>query len=170
MVKKLRRQAARALGGIAIAFAVAGCAVHLNGFVRPLAEGSGTSLTTMEGVEYRLALGPDSQPLAFLDGHMVGIDGKKAGGRVHVTDWEVLEGLHGLQVWVGPVDILGIQVGLTDRATGSYFVLDEASWDVLAPFAGDTVLVEGWVEGAHRLKVVYYRVLAAEDPSPGGAP
>ena len=54
LVKKLRRQAAGALGGIAIAFGVAGCAVHLNGFVRPLAEGSGTRLTTLEGVEYRL--------------------------------------------------------------------------------------------------------------------
>ena len=170
MVKRLRRQAILAVGWIALALGSTGCAIHLTGFVAPLAECRGTGLTTLEGRVYKLVLGPDSAPLGFLGGHLVAIDGAQSGARVRVTEWEILEGLHGLQVWVGPIDILGIQVGLADRNTGSYFVLDEASWDVLAPFIGKTVLVEGWVEGAHRLKVVYYRVLAAEDPSPGGAP
>lgn len=169
MVKKLRRSCLGALVGIALAAPTAGCAVKLTGIVAPSATGPGTSLTTPEGDRYTLVLGPESQPLGFLDGHEAWIEGGRIGQSVRVSDWKVVGGLHGLQVWVGPVDVLGVQVGIADRNTGSFFVLDEASWDVLAPFAGDTVLVEGWVEGAHRLRVVYYRVLAAEDPS-GGSP
>jgi hypothetical protein len=164
MVKKLRKRWL----GLFLSIACLGCSTHATGIVSPVPEG-GTALQTIGGETLRLRLGRDSAPLAYLDGHEVEIEGVRSGRAVRVRDWRITGGLHGLQVWVGPVDILGIQVGIADRNTGSYFVLDEASWDVLAPFAGDTVLVEGWVEGAHRLRVVYYRVLAAEEPS-GGAP
>jgi hypothetical protein len=155
---------------IAIALGGPGCAITLTGNVAPLEEGSGTGLTTVEGERWALGLPPEAAPLAWLDGHLAEVEGTHVGHKVRVTDWKVLEGLHGLQVWVGPLDVMGIQVGIADRNTGSYFILDEASWDVLGPFAGRTALVEGYVEGAHRLKVVYYRVLSPEDPPPGGAP
>ena len=42
-------------------------------------------------------------------------------------------------------------------------MVDPASTDVLWPHRGRPVLLEGYVEGAHRIHVVYYRVLAEED-------
>jgi len=170
MVKRLRRSVAPIAAWIAAAALLTGCAVKLTGVVSPLDEIGGTGLTTPEGQHYRLKLGPDSAPLAWLDGHECEIEGAGVGTGLRVTDWKIIGGLHGLQVWVGPLDVRGLQIGLSDRNTGSYFLLDEASWNVLEPFVGETVLVEGWVEGAHRLRVVYYRVLAPEDPSPGDVP
>jgi hypothetical protein len=170
MVKRLRREAASAVAGIALAAGLGGCAIQATGVVAPLADGSGTGFLTSEGERLRLRLGPDAAPLAYLDGHEVALEGSRIGTGVRVSDWKVVGGLHGLQVWVGPLDVVGLQIGIADRNTGSYFYLDEASWDVLSPFDGATLLVEGWVEGAHRLRVVYYRVLAPEDPSPGDGP
>ena len=170
MVKRLRRQAAQAVAWIALATGLGGCAIQVTGIVAPLGDGSGTGLTTPEGERFRLALPPDAAPMAYLDGHEAEIEGNQVGKVVHVTDWTIVGGLHGLQVWVGPLDVMGLQIGIADRNTGSYFFLDEASYDVLEPFAGETILVEGWVEGAHRLRVVYYRVLAPEDPPPGDGP
>ena len=69
MVKSLRTTPAR--GGVLIALLAllsTGCAVHLVGIVAP-ADNHGTTLTTMEGKPYRLVLGPDSRPMAYLDGH-----------------------------------------------------------------------------------------------------
>lgn len=173
MVKSLRTTLL--VRGVLIAllsFQSSGCAVHLVGIVAP-GDGRGTTLTTMEGKPYRLILSGDAKPMAYLDGHEAEIDGVKTFGRVRVQKWKVTQGLHGLEVWVGPLDERGVQVGIQDRNTGSYFLLDPDGAEALVPYVGETVLLEGYVVGAHVVKVVYYRVLApkprAQDDT-GGSP
>lgn len=155
-----------------LALGSGGCAVHLVGLVGP-DDDRGTVLSTLEGQQYRLSLHGEARPMRYLDGHLCEVDGTTSFKRVRVGAWTVLEGLHGLPVWVGVLEWRGVQIGMHDRNTGAYVFLDEEGADVLAPYVGKPVLVEGYVEGAHRVRVVYYRVLAdEEDPRPptGGTP
>lgn len=136
----------------------AGCAVRAVGIVHP-----GTprpTLETVEGAHWTLDTPGDAGPLRYLDGHTVKIEGSRVGRRVRVDTWQIPEGLHALQVWVGPLETRGAQVGLLDHNSGAYYVVDEAAGDALARYRGLPVLLEGWVDGAHRVRVMYYRVLA----------
>jgi hypothetical protein len=54
----------------------------------------------------------------------------------------------------------GVQLGVQDRNSGAYYLVDEAAVQDLEPFIGKPVLLEGYVDGAHRIAVLYYRVLA----------
>ena len=155
-VKSLRRGLR---GGIVLL--ATGCATHAIGLIEP----EGPTLVTQEGKEYRLVLGPDSRPIAALDGHTVEIDGLRSGRRLRVTDWSVLEGVHGLPTWVGVLERHGGNLGLLDRNSDAYYLVAPEAIDVLTPFVGQVVLLEGFVEGAHVVRVVYYRPLV-EDAAP----
>jgi hypothetical protein len=140
-----------------VLLSLGGCAtVHLVGLVHP---GDPVTLTTMVGDEFRLGLDEDARPLSYLDGHLAEVDGWKGLRRITVTQWRVLEGLHGLPVYVGILEARGSQVGMHDRTTGSFLLLDQAAAETLRAHVGVTVLVEGYIEGANRVRVVYFRVL-----------
>lgn len=143
-----------------LGIATGGCAFHAEGLVGP--EGAVTVLNTLDGERYRLALdSEDTRPLAFLQNHTTEIDGTRVFRVVHVTDWKVLEGLHGMPTWVGVLqDQGGRNLGITDRNSDAFYVLDEGATGLLRPELGKVVLVEGYVEGPHQVHVVYYRVLA----------
>ncbi len=136
---------------------LAGCAAHVRGFVVPT--DSGTAITTLAGEEYTLVLSGQSAPLAHLDGHLTQVDGQRIGRSVRVAQWRVIEGLHGLPVWVGAVQRFGAQVGVQDLASQHVIWVDEAAARALAPHLGDVVLVEGWVDGPQRVRVAYWRPL-----------
>ena len=106
--------------GIAIAVMgsmSAGCRVHLAGLVSH--EALSTHLTTMEGERYRLVLGPETSVVRYLDGIVVDVWGPKLGNNVRVRDWKAHQGGHGMAAWVGKLEYAGIQIGLTDRNSGS---------------------------------------------------
>ena len=116
---------------------------------------------TLDGERYRLALDTsDARPLAYLNGHSTEIDGTRVFRVVHVTDWKVTEGLHGMTVWVGMLETQGRKVGLHDRNSQAFYVFDEAASDLLRADLGKVALVEGYVEGPHQVHVAYYRLLA----------
>jgi hypothetical protein len=117
-------------------------------------------IDTLDGEHYRLALPADARPLAHLDGHTTVIDGTRTFDVVRVTDWKVPEGLHGMPAWVGRLEEQGVQVGLLDRNSEAFYLVDAGAADLLRPDVGKVVLLEGYVEGPHRVHVVYYRVLA----------
>jgi hypothetical protein len=50
-------------------------------------------------------------------------------------------------------------IGVQDRNSGAYYLVDPDSAETLKPYVGKTVLLEGYVEGAHRVRVLYFRVL-----------
>jgi hypothetical protein len=137
--------------------ASAGCAAHLRGFVGP--SDVGTELSTIEGDHYRLVLSKDSAPLAHLDGHLAEVDGIRTGRRVRVSDWTVLEGLHGMTVWVGTVQWVGGAIGVADRNSGALYRVDSAAAGLLQEHLGEVVLLEGWVDGPHEVRVQWWRPL-----------
>ncbi|TNE89119.1 MAG: hypothetical protein EP330_11815 [Deltaproteobacteria bacterium] len=145
------------------ALLLTGCAVRHTGFC--YGTETGAELRLLDGKVERLVLAEDSAPLHFLEGHTTEIEGKKALGRIHVEDWRVHDGLHGLPVWVGPLVSHAGELGIQDRNSGVFYYLDPASARSLDPYFGDVVLLEGWVQDARRVKVAYFRVLAdPEDP------
>lgn len=135
-----------------------GCAFHGVGLATPAP--AGPQLMTSDGATWQLVVSGDATALGGLDGHTAEVWGRRGVGRVVVvTDWKVVEGLHGMPVFVGPTAAMGSQVVIEDHNTGGVYFVDEEGADVLWPFVGEWVLVEGYVEGAHRVRVVYYRVL-----------
>jgi len=145
----------------ALAFAP-GCAIKVAGLARPTP--GGPTVETREGTTYRLVTTPDSAPLAQLDGHEVVVDGQRAFGAVRVTDWQVVSGLHGMPVWVGPVKVMGAQIGVADRNSGAFYWVDDGAARTLREHIGETVLLEGYVDGPHRVRVMYWRPLSKPAP------
>jgi hypothetical protein len=144
---------------LAVCIGSAACMVHLHGMV--LQEGGAPVLVESDGSRWKLVLGPESRVIAALDGHDLDVTGRRlAGRRVAVGDeWRVGDGRHGLPTWVGVLQLVGVQLGVQDRNSGAFYLVDRDAEETLRPFVGRTVLVEGYVEGAHVVKVVYYRVL-----------
>ncbi len=138
--------------------ATAGCAFHATGLVD--SSGPGVRLTEVTGERWRLVLLGPSEPLSELDGLIAEVDGQRIFRTVRVGDWRVREGVHGLPAWVGPLQQMGAQVGIQDRNTGQFFWLDEQAARVLGPYVGSTALLEGFVDGPHRVRVTHYRVLS----------
>lgn len=157
-VKRLRKTASGA--GLLLWAAISGCAFHEMGLVKP-ADGV-VSFETMEGKTLAVKAVGEAEPLAFLDGHSVEIWGTRIGKQVHVSDWKIPEGLHGMGVWVGPVLWEGRLVGIDDRNSHAQYVFDEDGADALKAYEGQIVMVEGYVEGAHVVHVEYFRPLFAE--------
>lgn len=145
----------------ALAVLLGACQVHLRGAVTQ--SDAGPELTEPEGRVRGLILADDAQPLAYLDGEGVELDGVARFGRVRVTDWRITDGTHGLQVFVGPLERRGVEVAVWDRNSGGVVLVDEAAAGALAAHSGQPVLIEGFVEGAQRVRVVYYRILAAQE-------
>lgn len=125
-------------------------------------DGAPTTLLLPDGGRARLApLTEEARPLGALDGFLVEVDGRRALGRLRVTSLRVVEGPSGFPVWLGPVQVLGLQVGVMDRYSGQLYWLDDPTARALRGRAGAEVAIEGYVDGPHR--VVATRVLVLED-------
>lgn len=148
---------ARAWTLAALSQALTGCAVTMTGLV--VERGAGVALQEPDGHELRLVVTGESLPMRNLEGHLARVEGRRAFGTLTVTDWQVLEGLHGLQAWVGELRWHGAQLGVLDRNSGGFYLLDESANEALAPLVDGVVLVEGYVVGPNRVKVVAYRDL-----------
>ena len=131
-----------------------GCAVSLVGVVEPAERGM--VLSTVEGHEHRLLLDGPSRPIQALDGHLVEVEGRKVCRRVHVEEWRVLEGPHGLATWAGRVVAYGVQIGIEDHESGAVYFVDDLAAEKLRPYLGEIVVVEGYVDGPHRIRVLYW--------------
>jgi hypothetical protein len=157
-VVKNWRKAMTAFGSCGLLL-VSGCPFHDVGLVRPVDDT--TTLEDIDGFTYRLILtDADAAPLHYLDGHTADVWGTRLFHNVHVTDWKVIEGLHGMPAWVGTLEEKGVQLAILDRNSKAWYVLDRDATESLEPYVGKVVLVEGYVDGAQRVRVVYFRVLA----------
>lgn len=148
--------------GMYIGSLAAGCAVHRVGLL-DAADGP-TALRSLEGEEERLLLLGDALMLRDLDNYMVEIDGRKGLGRIEVTNWRILEGPHSLPVWVGPVQVLGLKVGIADSSSGMIVFVDSPAARAMMDSAGDWVAAEGYVEGPQQIRVLYWRPLGQDRP------
>jgi hypothetical protein len=147
-------------GWIALA-AVSGCAVHRVGMIER--DGSRVSLVTPDGGEERLVLLGDADALRGLKDHLVEVDGRKGFGKITVGSFRAVEGPHGLPVWLGPVQRLGVQIGIADPESGELLVVDDRAAQQLQRWLGDRVAVEAYVDGPLHLHVMYWVLV---DPPP----
>lgn len=123
-------------------------------------------LVTMDGDKTKLKLQNESEALRILDGPSVEVWGKtNLSGHLVVNRFRVHEGNHGLAVWIGQLRRLGVQLGIDDANSGAFYLMGEGSWRHLEPFVGDRLLIEGFVDGPHRVKVLHFQVL--DGPSAG---
>lgn len=144
-----------------LALLLLGCMAHQSGLVQR--DGEQVSLLTEHGKQIRLRLPTEEvRPVARLEDHLVEVDGIRGPGGLRVTDFKVREGLHGLSAWVGVLEPLGVQVAIHDRTSGATYILVPDSAETLRPYLMKPVLLEGYVEGPHMVRVMYYRVLVDE--------
>jgi len=141
------------------------CAVSVRGLVGPGPDG--VELRQMTGRTRELRLESEqARLLRFLDGEEVEVHGRSAGGTIRVQRWELREGTHGLQVFWGTLVDHERGVGVQDRGSQAFYTIDKDAADALVGALGKPVLIEGYVEGARAVRVVYYRVLAAPEAAP----
>lgn len=153
--QRARRTDPRLLLAVLLSGAVGGCAASLQGMVE--SSGPGTVLVTQDGRELRLVLGPEAAPLAELDGLAVELEGERGLGAFRVSGWRVVEGPHGMPTWVGALEPQGSQIGIADRNSGAYYLLDAESTGLLWEARGKLVIVEGYVSGPHRVHVLWWQ-------------
>lgn len=123
------------------------------------AGGARPVLTQESGAQLRLVLDAESAPLRHLEACTVQVEGPRLGHRVLVRDWSVLAAADGSAPYVGTLELHGSNLILRDRNSGSILVLEERSAAPLRPFVGQPVLVIGYVEAAHVVRVMGWRVL-----------
>ena len=116
-------------------------------------------LHQLDGAVLRLRLSPGSEPVGYLDGHIVEVEGRRVGRSVRVGRWSLVEGLSGMPVHVGVVQRVGSGVGLVDRQTGERLALDPDASATLASWIGRVVLVEGYGTGPGQLTATAWRPL-----------
>jgi hypothetical protein len=130
------------------------CAAHVTGIVE--ASDGATSLRSMGGRKVPLWLDADGKPLNDLDGYTVEVWGRRAVGPLRVDRWSVVEGT--LPAWAGVLERRGVQLGLLDRGSQAFYFIGDVP--ELEPHLGELVVVEGYVDGPHRVTVTAFRVLA----------
>jgi hypothetical protein len=136
-------------------FALGGCAVQVHGLVEPVAAGAGLLLP--DGTRLRLiSIEADGVDLAALDGYLATFEGQRVFRTLRVSDWSVHEGTHGLTAWVGELRWMGTRMGIQDRNSGSFYILNQAAAEVLHDLEGEVVLVEGYVDGPNEVHVLYW--------------
>ncbi|MCP4805380.1 MAG: hypothetical protein GY913_09255 [Proteobacteria bacterium] len=114
-------------------------------------------LQSPDGGSFRLVLKPEDQILRELTDLTVEVEGRKVGKRIAVQDWSVLAAQDGSAPFLGPIRQHGANLVMEDRNSGTTVVLDGG--EELAAYAGHTVLVIGYVDAAHVIVVMGYRVL-----------
>lgn len=119
-------------------------------------------LVSADGRRERLMLVGPATPVRELGGYLVVVDGRKVIGKIQVQQWRALEGPNGYAVWAGPVQRLGVQIGIQDLASGVLVWVDDAAAEGMAAHTGEIVAAEGWVDGPQRVQVVAWRPLESD--------
>ena len=143
---------------------LAACALHAHreGIVSP--HGERVEIWENDGRRTRLVLGEGSEPIRYLDGVVVEVEGPRFGRRVVVQDWTVGLTDTGAMPFVGVLTLYGSNWLIEDRVSGGTVLLDPATLLGLEAHKGQPVLVEGFVAGPQRIRVVRWRALYGGPP------
>lgn len=143
-----------------------GCALSASrtGLVRP--EGDRVLLETYEGRRVVLALDAEAEPVRYLEGCVVVVEGPRLGRRVWVEDWYVQDAGDGSSGFVGLLRRHGSNLVIEDRNTGTTLRIDDLSAARLRGMEGHTVLLMGHVVGGGIVEVVGVRLLEADEEAP----
>lgn len=133
------------------------CAVRLRGVIE--APEGVPKLRMIDGRSLRLVATGPAAGLGALDGSWVEVTGERTLGVVRVSWWTVTEGPHGFPAYVGILQAFGSQLGLEDRASGATILLDDAAVEALWADRGRLAVIEGYIDGPHRLHVMNAQVV-----------
>lgn len=136
---------------------LAGCAYKGEGLVESTA--TGPYLNASTGQRWRLVHREEDRALKYLDGQIISVEGRRVFKNLSVKEFHVPAGVHGMTVWFGTLERRGVQLGLQDRNNGGYYLLRPDAPDELLDAIGSMVLVEGYVDGPHRIRVLHHQVL-----------
>lgn len=142
---------------MALVSGTSGCVWKGEGLVRSGPMGAHLDVST--GQSWRLVLGEEQRALAHMDGQIAVIEGRRMFKNLSVKKFTVPSGKHGMAVWFGKLERRGVQLGLQDRNNGGFYMLSPDVWDDMADYVGGDVLVEGYVDGPHRIRVMYHQPL-----------
>ncbi len=87
------------------------------------------------------------------------MEGRRFGRRLLLEEFSIPNGLHGMQVWFGDVEMRGVFTGIMDRNSDAFYPIDCEASRAFAGQMGTPVLVEGYVDQDKRVKVLYWRLL-----------
>ncbi len=119
-----------------------------------------TTVVDIEGQTYKLILGDAGQPLRYLEGCVVDVEGPMVGRRVVVKDWTVITAQDGSAPYVGRLRRQGSNLVMEDRNSGSIVVLRGEAGLGMDAWIDQPVMVVGYVVGPHIVQVVAFRGLA----------
>lgn len=122
-------------------------------------------LTASSGSSRRLVAAPGDALMPYLDGLTVEVEGRSAPKSIRVDQWRVSRGRNGLSAWVGTLEAVQDGVVLRERGSGLPLRIDDDTADLLRPWLGRPVMIEGAVDGAFGVKVMFYRPLFPDDGS-----
>lgn len=145
-----------------------GCAVHGHGVV---VAADPPMMRLSEGQEYTLRVDEGVRELTQITDVVVEYWGRKRGRVLTVDDYKVGEGPHGMPTWIGTLTASGARLGLQDRNSGLFYVISEEDVDQIEDLVGETLLIEGYVDGPHEIRLMFITVLDLdEEPPPGSSP
>lgn len=136
---------------------LSGCAWKGEGLVESTA--TGPYLRASTGQRWRLIATDEDRILGHLEGQIVTLEGRRVLKNLTVKSFRIPTGIHGMPVWFGTLERRGLQLGLQDRNNGGYYLLRPGFPDALLDAIGSQVLVEGYVDGPHRVRVMFYSIL-----------
>lgn len=131
-----------------------GCAWKGEGLVERTP--TGPMLRASTGRSYRLAGGGEQGLLGRLDGYRLILEGRRVGKVLTVKSWTVPEGLTGMPVWLGRLERKGVQLGLVDHNSGAFYLVHPDNWPDLEGFVGENIVLEGFVDGPHVVRVLQF--------------
>ncbi len=142
-------------------------ACAMNTYRSGLLDVDGERLTLIEPTGRMLTLypGSDDPELVYLSGCGVEIQGTQIGRRLTVRRWRVTDAGDGSQPFIGTLRRYGGQWVIDDWSTGTTLTINPDTLSGLESHDGQTVLIVGFVAGAHEVSVISWRSL-----TPGALP
>jgi hypothetical protein len=120
------------------------------------------AVTDLAGQRYKLLLGDEGQPLRYLQGCVVDVEGPRIGRRLLVSDWDVIIAGDGSAPFVGRLRRQGSNLIVHDRNSGSILIVESDPALGLAEWIDLPVMIVGYIVGPHRIQVVSFRGLAPD--------
>jgi hypothetical protein len=136
---------------------VVGCALNRPEIGLVIANDDLPKLATVDGKVYNLHLGPDGEYIKKLGGCQVRIEGLVLHREFWVKNWKVTDGGDGSAPFIGFIEKKGMHYYLKDFNSGSLIMLENI--EELSEHESRAVLVVGIVSGAHKVKVMSWRLL-----------